>query len=361
MFMTARGCLIELSNITKALNRDTPSRLPPALGCGGYHDYIRRVELWKRWIQWEQGYPLILAKEDTPEMWFSAAEWRFAYGTDNQGVDFLDQGIVETPESCLLHFKYAERLEATTLIEGTEELLILKGQLPGQLSDTLLNGLCELVQIIHLTEKEDLMRIADTFVITNPHNAEDGGKDDDPVMAATMPDNDAQVATLWKGTKGQLHVITENISAVWINLMRAMRRVQGHGKVNKPLGGSHRIFPEARRRGKINSDVYISCAQIEYQCYKHPARLKILERGMRIFPEDRNFVLEYLKFIVDINDITNARAVVEAFLGRVTAEKARMVYEFFYNNPAHNGEPGQDYKMEKRMRELYLSGLGNFQ
>ncbi|CAZ83898.1 unnamed protein product [Tuber melanosporum] len=374
MFMTARGCLIELSNITKGLRRDTLSRLPPAPGYEGYEDYTRQVELWKKWIQWEKGDPLVLAKEDPaslstriiyvfkqalmalrfwPEIWFDAAEWCFANGMDDQGVDFLNQGMVANPESCLLHFKYAERLEATTIIEGGEEALIRKGQLVRKPYDDLLNMLYEQVQKIQRKEKEELARIEDAFELTNPRNAEDDDEDDDPTTAATRAAKDAQVATLREGTKAQLQVMTKTISAVWINLMRAMRRVQGHGKVNEALGGSRQIFADARRRGKINSDVYVASALIEYHCYKDPAALKIFERGMRLFPEDENFALEYLKHLVAINDITNARAVFETFVGRVTAEKARKVYEFFYDYEAHYGELGQVYKMEKRMSELY--------
>ncbi|KAG0137661.1 hypothetical protein HOY82DRAFT_646849 [Tuber indicum] len=374
MFMTARYCLIKLSNITKGLRLDTLSRLPPAPGYEGYQDYIWQVELWKRWIQWEKGDPLVLAKEDPaalrtrilfvfnqalmalrfwPEMWFDAAEWCFANGIDNQGLDFLHEGMVANPESCLLYFKYAERLEATTIIEGGEEALIRKGQLVRKPYDDLLNRLYELVGKIERKEKDDLALIGDDFELTNPHNAEDDDEADDPTVAATRAAKDAQVAELRKSTKEQLQVMTQTISTVWINLMRAMGRVQGHGKVNDPLGGSRQIFLDARKRGNINSDVYVESALIEYHRYKHPAALKIFVIGMRMFSEDENSVLEYLKFLVAINDITNARDVFDGFVGRVTAEKARKVYEFFYKYEAHYGELDQVYMMEKRMSELY--------
>ncbi|KAG0133406.1 hypothetical protein HOY82DRAFT_641056 [Tuber indicum] len=71
------------------------------------------------------------------------------------------------------------------------------------------------------------------------------------------------------------------------------------------------------KRGNINSDVYVASALIEYHCYKHPAALKIFGRGRRIFPDDENFVLEYLKFLVAINNITKTRAVLEAFVARI--------------------------------------------
>jgi cleavage stimulation factor subunit 3 len=84
--------------------------------------------------------------------------------------------------------------------------------------------------------------------------------------------------------------------------MRAMRRIQGKGKPGE-LQGSRQVFADARKRGRITSDVYIASALIEYHCYKDPAATKIFERGAKLFPEDENFALEYLKHLIDINDV----------------------------------------------------------
>ncbi|KAG0137660.1 hypothetical protein HOY82DRAFT_646845 [Tuber indicum] len=330
MVMTARYCIIQLSNVTKGLRLDTPSRLPPAPGYEGYQDYIR------------QGDPLVHAKEDPaglrtrilyvfnqalmalrfwPEMWFDAAEWCFTNGIDNQGLDFLSGGMVANPDSCLLYFKYAETVEAITIIEGGEEALRRKGQLVRKPYDDFLNRLYDLVRKIGRKETEDLALIGDDFELTNTHNTEDDDEADDPTMAATLAANHAHVAELGNSTKVQLQVMTETISTVWINLMRAMGRVQGHGKVNDPLGRSRQIFVDARKRGNINSDD--QTVDIRFSISK---------------------------------PFLDARAVFDGFVGRVTAEMARMVYEFFYEFEAHYGELGQVYMMEKRMSELYPTG-----
>ncbi|KAG0134433.1 hypothetical protein HOY82DRAFT_577307 [Tuber indicum] len=289
LLMTARYCLLRLSNITKGLRLDILSRLPPAPGYDGYQYYTRQLELWKRWIQWEKGDPQVLAKDDQarlrtriqyvfnqalmalrlwPEMWFDAAEGRLANGRQPRSYTTLFGKIVRK-------------------------------------------------------EKEDLALIADAFELTKPYNAEDYDEDYDPTMAASREAKDAQVAKLRNSTKVQLQVMTDTISTLWINLMRATERVQGHGEVNELLGGSRQIFADARKRGIINSDVCVVSALIEYHCYKHRAALKIFGIGMRIFPEYEILVLEYLKFLAAINHITNASAAFKALVGRVTAHKAR--------------------------------------
>lgn len=326
--MTARSCLIELSNTTKGLRRETLPRLPPGAGYDGYEDWTKQVELWKKWIQWEKDDPLVLAKDDPaglrtriiyvfkqalmalrfwPEIWFDAAEWCFTNGMDDPGVEFLKQGMVANPESCLLHFKYAERLEATITVEGAEEALVRKGQMVRKPYDDLLNVLYSQVNKIQQKEKEGLAKLEEGY--QDPSNNDDDDYDDPDTMADRSA-KDSQITALRESSKAQVLVMSKTISAVWVNLMRAMRRVQGHGKVNEPLGGSRQIFADARKRGKITSDVYVASALIEFHCYKDPAALKIFERGMKLFPEDEEFALEYLKHLIANNDITSKSSVV---------------------------------------------------
>lgn len=323
LFMTARSCLIELSNTTKGLRRETLPRLPPAPGYDGYEDWTKQVELWKKWIQWEKDDPLVLAKDDPaglrtriiyvfkqalmalrfwPEIWFDAAEWCFANGMDDQGVEFLKQGMVANPESCLLHFKYAERLEATLHVEGGEEALVRKGQMIRKPYDDLLSVLYSQVNKIQLREKEELAKLEEGYQDSTNRDDDD---DEDPESMADRSAKESQITALKESSRAQILVMSKTISAVWVNLMRAMRRVQGHGKVNEPLGGSRQIFADARKRGKITSDVYVASALIEFHCYKDPAALKIFERGMKLFPEDEEFALEYLKHLIANNDITS--------------------------------------------------------
>jgi cleavage stimulation factor subunit 3 len=100
-------------------------------------------------------------------------------------------------------------------------------------------------------------------------------------------------------------VLNRTISFAWIALMRAMRRVQGKGAPKTAVGGSRQIFADARQRGRITSDVYVASALIEHHVYKDPAGTKIFERGAKLFPEDSNFILEYLKHLLSIGDTTS--------------------------------------------------------
>lgn len=330
-FMTARGCLIELNNLTRGLRRETLPRLPPAPGFEGAEEWEFQIGIWKKWIAWEKDDPLVLAKEDPvglrnrivfaykqalmavrfdARMWFDAAEYCFEQEAEADGMDFLKQGILANPESCLLTFRYAERLEATMPVEDGEEGAVRRGQTVRRPYDELLNTLYTTVSKIQAREKEQLARIED-MEVDMMRSPRDEDEEEEDVPHARQQEREKQIAVIKDSTKAQVLNLSKTISAVWINLMRAMRRIQGHGRVNEPLGGSRQIFADARKRGKITSDVYVASALIEYHCYRDPAALKIFERGMKLFPEDEDFALEYLKHLVHINDITSKFCIAE--------------------------------------------------
>ena len=80
---------------------------------------------------------------------------------------------------------------------------------------------------------------------------------------------------------------------------------QGKGRPGDELGGSRQIFNDARKRGRITSDVYVESAMIEYHCYEAEVAQRILERGLKLFPDDEAFALEYIRHLVRTNDQTS--------------------------------------------------------
>lgn len=321
--MTARSSYTELQNITRDLIRTSLPRLPPVPGSDGDIEFAQQVDIWKRWIAWEKGDPLVLKDDDLaaykarvvyvykqalmalrflPEIWFEAAEFCFLDDMENDGNDLLKQGIEANPESCLLTFKRADRLEVTSDSEQDSAARAAKVREP---YDKLLDTLYDLINKARTQESQDVSRIEETFAKQNPegHTARNDDDDDDRSEAkGTEAAKKAQIDAVRKAHSIQITILSKTVSFAWIALMRSMRRIQGKGKPGE-LAGSRQIFAEARKRGRITSDVYIASALMEYHCYKDPAATKIFERGAKLFPEDENFALEYLKHLIDINDI----------------------------------------------------------
>ncbi|EEH04738.1 mRNA 3'-end-processing protein rna14 [Histoplasma capsulatum G186AR] len=382
-YMTARSSFTELQNFTRDLVRASLPRLPPALGCEGEEMYNKQVEIWKRWIKWEKDDPLVLKDEDAgagykarvlyvyrqslmalrflPEIWFDAAEFCFQNGMESEGNDFLKQGIDANPESCLLAFKLADRLEVTTESEQDSKKRGAKVREP---YDRLLDAFYDLISKAKAQEIKDIDFVEKSFSsdADKPQrqvmviNNDDDDEGDDVAKAREAAKN-RQIEALKKRHAEEIGQLSKVISFAWIALMRSMRRIQGKGKPGE-MAGSRQIFADARKRGRITSDVYIASALLEHYCYKDPAATKIFERGAKLFPEDENFTLEYLKHLIDINDITNARAVFETSVRRLVANpantsKAKPIFSFMHEHESRYGDMVQILNLEARMRELF--------
>ena len=50
--MEARGAIQELQGLTTGLRRTSLPVLPPASGYAGEEEYLKQVEIWKKWIDW---------------------------------------------------------------------------------------------------------------------------------------------------------------------------------------------------------------------------------------------------------------------------------------------------------------------
>lgn len=327
--MTARSANSAYENITRGLVRTTLPRLPPAHGFQGDEEYMEQIEIWKKWISWEKYEdPLVLKDTEKevwkkrvlyvykqavmalrfwPEMWIDAADWCYANDLVKDGDEFLNNGIVANPESCLIAFKKADRLESTL---PSEEGLAEKGAIVRAPYDKLLDALYGLHKQLKHREFQDLAKLEASSEVDDKISAIiSKAEDDDEENEAEKKIREAakanQVKAIQQGYVAQSHLLQRVISFAWIALMRAMRRIQGKGAVKDTIGGSRQVFADARVKGKLTSDVYVASALIEHHVYKDPAGTKIFERGAKLFPEDEGFILEYLKHLLSIGDTTS--------------------------------------------------------
>ncbi|KAF2838611.1 Suf-domain-containing protein [Patellaria atrata CBS 101060] len=381
-YMTARSANMALQNLTKDLDRTTLPRLPPALGFDGDVEYMNQVEIWKRWINWEKEDNLVLKDEDLqayksrivyvykqalmalrfwPEMWYDAAEFCFQNDMESAGNDFLTQGIAANPESCLLAFRRADRVELTTAdITDVKE----RGDLVKEPYNTLFDALYELINITTKRETQAIARVKESFAqqaLASPTRSADGDEAgaEEEARNAREATQKAQIEAIRNGNAVQIKLLSKTVSYAWIAYMRAIRRIQGKGKPGDAAeGGMRQAFVDARRRGRITSDVYIANALMEHHCYQDASATRIFERGMKLFPEDENFALEYLKHLITLHDIINVRMVFESVVNKITQKpenthKAKVLYLYFHEYESRYGELGQLIKLEKRMHELF--------
>lgn len=335
--MTARGAISVLeNNVTRGVNRTTLPRLPPAPGFEGHEEYMTQVRLWQGWVQWEKSDPLEIALDDRalhhkrilhiyknalmalrfwPELWYDAAEWCFENGLQDEGNKFLSDSIEANPESCLLAFKKANQVELRTDFEDGQPGLIAKGKAVREPYMKLLDTVYELTAQTKKREEHSIARAKEAFEAQKQADAAarqsngDGPDDDEDEVARVQEEKErqfsAQLVAISAGYNAQTHILKKTLTYAWIALMRAMRRVQGKGSPGAEVGGFRSVFAEARKKGKLLSEAYVASALIEHHCYQDPAANKIFERGMKLFPEDEHFALEYIKHLIKLNDSTS--------------------------------------------------------
>lgn len=381
--MTARTAYTQLQNLTRDLKRTSRPRLPPAPGFEGYDDYMRQVSVWKQWIDWEKEDNLVLQDDEPallnsrilftykqalmalqfwPEMWYDAVEFCFANGLESDGVKLLNQGIASNPEAPLLAFKQADRIELSTQNdEGNDPGAKERMKKIREPYDRVLDALYELIKKVSAREKEDIQNAE----VAATSNGDGNGSGEDEINAANVAAKkaalDQEIENIKKAAHAQTNLLSRMISHVWIALMRATRRVQGKGlPTDRGPSGFRTVFGEARKRGKLTSDFYVESARIEWQCYRDPTGTKILDRGMKLFPEDDYLPLQYIKHLFEINDVTNARAVFETTVKRLLAHetpeyiaKAKPLFAYLHDYESKYGELAQLQALEERMRKHF--------
>lgn len=325
---------MQLQNITRDLKRTTLPILPPALGSEAHDEYMSQLEIWKKWIRWEKEDHLELMDEDRkayqgriilvykqalmalrfwPEMWFDAAEFSYSEGLEDVGNDFLAQGSAANPESCLLAFKQADRIELRGLSGDGDEALIRRGAAIREPYNKLFDALYSLQDKTKDREGQEIARIEAEFTLQKEQQSiirmqqdDDENNDNDTELAELEQRKASNIEAAKKSTVSQLDMLKNIVTQAWIALMRSMRRVQGKGRPNDPVGGFRQIFADGRKSGwRINSELYIQSALIEYHCYEKDTGRKVFDRGLKLYPEDEVLALAYIKHLIDTSDHTS--------------------------------------------------------
>jgi cleavage stimulation factor subunit 3 len=393
-YMTAKSAKTQLDGRLAGLDRTSLPKLPPVYGCEGEDEFGFQVEKWQEWIRWEQADELVLKNEDDgaqyrkrvlfvlkqatmslrfyPNIWYDAAVWCFEQGRDDmieEGEKFLDEGIAANPESVLLALKKADRVEGALPAGSSDDIIIQNGTKLDAIYESSLAALYSLRDKYAEREKRVQAGVQEHFANMTPEEEQENQDDDNDDMdedekpKSRKDQLEEQLKNIKMSFDVHRDLLKRTISAVWSAKMRAFRRIQGQGAPKQPKKGFRGVFAEARPRGMLTSDVYVVSALLEHHCYRDPAATRIFERGLKLFPVDELFALEYIKHLVSINDLTNAKVVFETTLTKilntasvppeVQKEKCRPLLGYMHGFESSYGDLAQIHKLEKRMAEMF--------
>ena len=404
-YMTARTAKTQQDQRIDGLDRKSLPVLPPLYGFSGDDAFATQVERWRAWVEWEKEDPLVLKDEDIeaywkriifvyrqatmslrfyPEIWYEAFAWCLEQGTADMvkmSEDFLDNGIEACPESVLLALKKADRVESGLESGSTDEIAIRNGES----LDPVYEGVLKALYALHKKLAERMTKSVNElkeYYANLPPEEDDGtngqansqaneDRDDDDdspgdekPLSRTQKMED-QIKSVKAASLDDQDTLKRTISYVWVAKLRAFRRIQGQGQPGKPKKGFRGVFAEARPRGQLTSQVYIANALMEWRCYQDKSADKIFERGLRLFPTDEVFALEYIKHLISNNDDTNARAVFETTMTKISntstisteqkKAKSWLLLEHMHSFESQYGDLDKIQKIERRMREMFPS------
>lgn len=335
-YMTARSAARELQLILTRLDRDDyaldPQEMPQEMAAW-------KFEEWNGWVEWEKKNTLILppaalhqrivysykvslsvALRLFPEAWFNYSRYLISIGKKDEAEGILRSATEILPASSLIAFALIDLIEPTTP--------------PVDASAT----------------SEPDKKVTECKVIFEKLIETSQTRIDQPSLDATGQvklDEDQDEEACRQQSKW-----TEQYSLAWINYMNWSRRVEG-------INGARAVFSRCRKLTSINHAVFIAAAKMEYFCKRDfSIASKIFELGMGRFASNGEYVLEYLRHLLQSNDEQNSRALFERALQSVPPSLALLeIWKCYLEHIFMFGDMATIRQLTTRFQEAYPDQL----
>lgn len=316
-FMLARSWNIEWFNIIgKGIKRE----MLPYSTSSEYGDVIsKQLKLWLKWIELEKKNNLelkdaallekrilytfeqaTLSLPFVPELWFKFSKFWLLSNEEanlNKCIEILSQGLTLNPKSFLISFQIAELFEKDNTFEKAKETYL-----------NLINNLDKDYQVVKqeideieekTTKKEK--KVEEEDKPETDEKAEDSDSDSEPAPIVYLSKPDFERLT--KLTKSQQKLIN-SITLVYTRFMVSSRRSKG-------IKEARLIFKLRKNFPSIGYQFYVENALLEHYADNKKTALKIFDLAFKTFVNDGDFLMIYLAYLININDVDNIRKVLQ--------------------------------------------------
>ncbi|KAF8528207.1 Suf-domain-containing protein [Hysterangium stoloniferum] len=286
---------------------------------------------WRSYLHWEEKNPLDIEdksvlstrilcayKKAVVHMRFNPETWYMAYNYVEKNLKaeeaflFLKSGLEVNPASFVLNFAYAEAQENARNYAEVHTIFT------------------NFIEILHV----ELEKQAEVASIGNLNGS-----------VIIQQSSSSSWSTLT--TEKEFAKRRTELCIAWITYMRFARRAEG-------LKQARTVFGKARKDKWIGWEVYDAAASLEYHFTKAvDVATRIYETGLNKFKEEAEYALRYLKFLIQINDNNNAKALFERVITTFTPEKARPLWKTMANYEYNHGDLNTAVELDKRMSEVY--------
>ncbi|CAH1762453.1 5618_t:CDS:10 [Entrophospora sp. SA101] len=350
-YMTARTTIKELRKITDKIVKNIIP-VPPKWT----KQEKEQLSYWKDWIDWEKSNPLSLEDQSAlsqrvmyaykqammylrfyPELWFEASNYLQSVKKEDEAVSTLKNATEIMPTSFLIHFAYADLQEDRKQFEEARNAF-----------KSLLDRLQEKIKSIEEATAEEINELNKPISSPTDNSVQmelDGETREQ--LRTKEKEKEKERAKIEENKKNQINEIAKSCGLIWIMQMRFERRIGG-------MKAARTMFSKARKSPYCTHHVFIASAMMEYHCNKDLVVAgKIFELGLKTFINDPDYVVQYLDFLISLNDDNNALALFERALLSIPSDKAKILWKKFSDYENNYGDLASIYKINERQAKEY--------
>ncbi|CAJ0635957.1 15600_t:CDS:10 [Entrophospora sp. SA101] len=301
-YMTARTTIKELRKITDKIVKNIIP-VPPKWT----KQEKEQLSYWKDWIDWEKSNPLSLEDQSA-----------------------LSQRVMYAYKQAMMYLRFYPELwfEASNYLQSVkkedEAVSTLKNA-------TEIMPTSFLIHFAYADLQEDRKQFEEA------RNA----------FKSLLDRLQEKIKSIEEATAEEINELNKPISSPTDNSMRFERRIGG-------MKAARTMFSKARKSPYCTHHVFIASAMMEYHCNKDLVVAgKIFELGLKTFINDPDYVVQYLDFLISLNDDNNALALFERALLSIPSDKAKILWKKFSDYENNYGDLASIYKINERQAKEY--------
>ena len=308
-FSNAKRLTKEFESLTRPIDRNNPC-LPPNVPLTS--EEIKQLSAWRKFITWERSNPL-----KTEDKLLLTRRIQLAY------------------EQSLLCFGYHVDLwfEICSYLEQTSRFYAEHGDI--HMSKRFLDDTA------HFYE-----RAIQTFMRSNMliHFAYADFEE-----ARLNIDKARAIYNHLLDRKEAVHLTDPTLA--YIQAMQFERRVDG-------IKSARAVFKRAREDSRINYQVYVAAALMEYYCTKdQKIACNIFNLGLKKYPQHVDYILAYVDYMTHLNEDQNARVLFDGLLAQeqgISNESQVPIWTEFLKFESQLGDLASIKNVEQRRADLFV-------
>ncbi|CAF2004236.1 unnamed protein product [Rotaria magnacalcarata] len=306
-FLNVKRVTKELETLTRAVDKNNPC-VPPVSPQST--DEVKQLAAWRKLIAWERSNPL-----------------------KTEDIVLVTRRVILAYEQCLLCLGYHADLwyEACAYLEQISRTFSERGD--AHLTKRFLDEASALYERAIQTYMRSNMLIYFAYTDFEEHRV-----------------NIDKARSIYNRLLDVNEANLRDPTLAYIQAMRFERRTDG-------IKSARTIFKRAREDSRVNHQIYVAAALMEYYCTKdNNIAFNIFNLGLKKYGQNVDYILAYIDYMTHLNEDHNARVLFERVLSvdnLIVKQSQLPIWNEFLKFESQVGDLLSIKKVEKRRLAIY--------